>query len=84
MTGYTQCNGGVVSRHGRGYTEVTFLRVAVLTAAREAIIDKEFHLSSADPEMVGMDRVKTIGQTNHDVAGRLSNLGMEAIHPSAA
>lgn len=34
--------------------------------------------------MVGVDRVKTIGQTNYDVAGRLSNLGMEAIHPSAA
>ena len=84
VTGYTQCNGGVVSRYGRGYTEVTFSRVAVLTAAREAIIHKEFHLSSADPEMVGVDRVKTIGQTNYDVADQLSNLGMEAIHPSAA
>jgi aspartate kinase len=83
-TGYAQCDRGVVSRYGRGYSEVTFSRIAALTRAREAIIHKEFHLSSADPKIVGEGRVRTIGQTNYDVADQLSNLGMEAIHPRAA
>lgn len=83
-TGYAQCDRGIVSRYGRGYSEVTFSRVAALTRAREAVIHKEFHLSSADPRIVGTDRVRTIGQTNYDVADQLSNLGMEAIHPRAA
>ena len=48
------------------------------------MIHKEFHLSSADPKIVGEDRVAKIGRTNYDVADQLSNLGMEAIHPSAA
>lgn len=83
-TGYAQCSRGVVSRYGRGYSEVTFSRIAALTGAREAVIHKEFHLSSADPKIVGEDRVRTIGRTNYDVADQLSNLGMEAIHPRAA
>ena len=83
-TGYAQCDRGVITRYGRGYSEVTFSRVAALTRAREAIIHKEFHLSSADPKIVGEERVRTIGQTNYDVADQLSNLGMEAIHPRAA
>ncbi len=32
---------------------MTFSRIAVLTKAREAIIHKEFHLSSADRRLVG-------------------------------
>lgn len=84
VTGYAQCNDGIMSCFGRGYTEVTFSRIAALTGAREAVIHKEFHLSSADPKLVGSDRIRTIGRTNYDVADQLSNLGMEAIHPRAA
>jgi len=84
VTGYAQCREGLIGRYGRGYTEVTFSRVAVLTEAREAIIHKEYHLSSADPNIVEESRVRTIGRTNYDVADQLSNMGMEAIHPSAA
>jgi aspartate kinase len=84
VTGYAHCRSGVVSQYGRGYSEVTMSRIAVLTGAREAVIHKEFHLSSADPGVVGVEQVRTIGQTNYDVADQLSNLGMEAIHPSAA
>jgi aspartate kinase len=62
---------------------MTFSRIAVLTKAREAIIHKEFHLSSADPKLVGTDRARKIGRTNYDVADQLANLGMEAIHPGA-
>ena len=83
-TGYAHCESGVVSQVGRGYTEVTFSRIAVLTGAREAIIHKEFHLSSADPAIVDSDRVQVLGRTNYDVADQLSNMGMEAIHPGAA
>lgn len=83
-TGYAQCRGGLMDEYGRGYTEVVFSNIAVLTGAREAIIHKEFHLSSADPNVVGLDRVRTIGQTNYDVADQLSNMGMEAVHPQAA
>jgi aspartate kinase len=84
VTGYASCEGGMVSRYARGYTEMTFSRVAVLTEAREAIIHKEFHLSSADPKLVGTGRARKIGRTNYDVADQLANLGMEAIHPRAA
>jgi aspartate kinase len=84
LTGYAQCREGLVETYGRGYTEVTFSRTAVLAEASEAIIHKQFHLSSADPAIVGLDKVRTIGQTNYDVADQLSNMGMEAVHPRAA
>ncbi len=84
VTGYAQCNEGLMSTFDRGYTEITFSRIAVLTKAREAVIHKEYHLSSADPKIVAEDRVFPIGMTNYDVADQLSNLGMEAIHPRAA
>lgn len=84
VTGYAHCREGLTSEFGRGYTEVTFSRVAVLTGACEAIIHKEFHLSSADPRLVNEDKVRTIGRTNYDVADQLSNMGTEAIHPRAA
>ena len=84
VTGYCRCRDGLLRRFDRGYSEVTFSRIAVLTGAREAIIHKEFHLSSADPKIVGVDRVRTIGRTNYDVADQLSNMGVESIHPSAA
>lgn len=84
VTGYAQCREGLMKLYDRGYSEVTFARVAALTSAREAVIHKEFHLSSADPKIVGEDAVRKIGQTNFEVADQLSNLGMEAIHPRAA
>ncbi len=83
VTGYAGCRGGMVRRYARGYTEMTFSRIAVLTGACEAIIHKEFHLSSADPKLVGTDKARKIGRTNYDVADQLANLGMEAIHPGA-
>lgn len=84
VTGYAQCREGLMCEYDRGYSEVTFAHLAARTAAREAIIHKEFHLSSADPRLVGEDRVVKIGHTNYDMADQLSNLGMEAIHPAAA
>jgi aspartate kinase len=83
VTGYAGCEGGMVRRYARGYSEMTFSRIAVLTKARRAIIHKEFHLSSADPKIVGTGRARKIGRTNYDVADQLANLGMEAIHPRA-
>lgn len=84
VTGYAHAQEGLMSTFDRGYSEMTFSRVAVLTRAREAIIHKEFHLSSADPRLVGEVNAVPIGRTNYDVADQLANLGMEAIHPKAA
>jgi aspartate kinase len=84
VTGYAQCRQGLMREYDRGYSEVTFSQLAALTGAHEAIIHKEFHLSSADPNLVGEDAVQTLGHTNYDVADQMANLGMEAIHPSAA
>ena len=84
VTGYAQCSEALMGTYDRGYSEVTLSRVAVVTGAREAIIHKEFHLSTADPNIVPADTVRVIGETNYDVADQLSNMGMEAIHPRAA
>ena len=84
ITGYAQCREGLMREYDRGYSEVTFSNIAAYTQANEAIIHKEFHLSSADPGLVGADAVRKLGHTNYDVADQLSNMGMEAIHPNAA
>lgn len=84
VTGYAHSEKGLMSTFDRGYSEMTFSRIAVLTQAREAVIHKEFHLSSADPRLVGEVNAVPIGRTNYDVADQLANLGMEAIHPKAA
>ena len=84
VTGYTHAENGLMASFDRGYSEMTFSRIAVLTEAREAVIHKEYHLSSADPKVVGVDKTVPIGRTNYDVADQLANLGMEAIHPRAA
>lgn len=83
-TGYAHSETGLMSTFDRGYSEMTFSRIAVLTESREAVIHKEFHLSSADPRLVGESKAVPIGRTNYDVADQLANLGMEAIHPKAA
>ncbi len=84
VTGYAAASEGMVKTYDRGYTEVTFSHVAIASGASEAVIHKEFHLSSADPKLVGQDKVIKIGRTNYDVADQLSNMGMEAVHPRAA
>jgi aspartate kinase len=84
VTGYAHSDAGLMTSFDRGYSEMTFSRLAVLTQTREAIIHKEFHLSSADPRLVGKNKAVPIGRTNYDVADQLANLGMEAIHPKAA
>ena len=84
ITGYAQCKEGLMRTFDRGYSEMTFSKIATVTGAAEAIIHKEYHLSTADPMLVGANKVYPIGQTNYDVADQLANLGMEAIHPRAA
>ena len=84
VTGYAQCAQGLMKMHDRGYSEIVFAQIAATTQAREAIIHKEFHLSSADPHDVGENNVVKIGKTSYDVCDHLSNLDMEAIHPMAA
>ncbi|PLA75448.1 aspartate kinase [Hydrogenovibrio sp. SC-1] len=84
VTGYTHCKENLMYTFDRGYSEMTFSRIAVLCQATEAVIHKEYHLSSADPRLVGEGNVVPIGRTNYDIADQLANLGMEAIHPKAA
>jgi aspartate kinase len=84
VTGYTKGVEGIMREFDRGYSEVTFSKVAVELDVDEAIIHKEFHLSSADPEIVGAGNTIPVGQTNYDVADQLADVGMEAIHPKAA
>ncbi|UXI04642.1 aspartate kinase [Photobacterium sp. TY1-4] len=84
VTGYVYCDEGLMKTYDRGYSEMTFSRLAVLTQAKQAVIHKEYHLSTADPRIVGPDVVMPMGISNYDVADQLANLGMEAIHPNAA
>ncbi len=84
VTGYTKGTEGIMREFDRGYSEVTFSKVAVELHADEAVIHKEFHLSSADPEIVGPKSAVVVGMTNYDVADQLADVGMEAIHPKAA
>jgi aspartate kinase len=83
-TGYAKGTEGIMREFDRGYSEVTFSKVAIELKADEAIIHKEFHLSSADPKIVGVDKVVPVGFTNFDVMDQLADIGMEAIHPKAS
>jgi aspartate kinase len=83
-TGYTKCDEGIMSSFDRGYSEITFSKIAVLTEAYEGIIHKEFHLSTGDPKLMGVDKVKIIGHTNFDIADQLADMDMEAIHSQAS
>jgi aspartate kinase len=83
-TGYTKSAQGIMREFDRGYSEVTFSRIAVELKADEAIIHKEYHLSSADPKIVGIENALPVGFTNYDVADQLADVGMEAIHPKAS
>ncbi|HRC56747.1 MAG TPA: aspartate kinase [Kofleriaceae bacterium] len=84
VTGYTKGIEGIMREFDRGYSEVTFSKIAVELGADEAVIHKEFHLSSADPKLVGTSNAVVVGRTNYDVADQLADVGMEAIHPKAS
>ena len=83
-TGYTKGTEGIMREFDRGYSEVTFSKIAVLLHAAEAVIHKEYHLCSGDPIIIGEDKVHPICNTNFDVADQLADVGMEAIHPKAS
>ena len=83
-TGYTKGIEGIMREFDRGYSEVTFSKVAVLLGASEAIIHKEYHLCSGDPLLLGEDVAHPVCNTNYDVADQLADVGMEAIHPKAS
>lgn len=84
VTGYTKGTEGIMREFDRGYSEVTFSKIAVELGADEAVIHKEFHLSSADPNIVGVHNSIPVGHTNYNVADQLADVGMEAIHPKAS
>jgi len=83
-TGYTKGIEGIMREYQRGYSDITFSKIATHLDADEAIIHKEYHLSSADPNIVGVDKTIVVGRTNYDVADQLADIGMEAIHPNAS
>lgn len=83
-TGYTKGTEGIMREFDRGYSEITFSKIAVAVKASEAIIHKEYHLSSADPLIVGVENSRPVGFTNYTVADQLADVGMEAIHPKAS
>lgn len=84
VTGYTKGTEGIMREFDRGYSEVTFSKIAVAVKPQEAIIHKEYHLCSADPNLVGVEHCVPVGDTNYDVADQLADVGMEAIHPKAS
>ena len=84
VTGYAKCAEGVMATFDRGYSEITFSKLAVVTGAREGIIHKEYHLSTGDPKLIGEAHVRPIGHTNFDIADQLADMAMEAIHPKAS
>ncbi|RVU02887.1 aspartate kinase [Mucilaginibacter limnophilus] len=84
VTGYAKGKEGIMREFDRGYSEVTFSKIAEILKPQEAIIHKEYHLSTADPGIVGIENVKPVGNTNYDIADQLADVGMEAIHPKAS
>jgi len=84
VTGYAKGTEGIMREFDRGYSEVTFSKIAEILRPQEAIIHKEYHLSTADPALVGIENCKPVGYTNYDIADQLADVGMEAIHPKAS
>ncbi|MGZ3810233.1 MAG: aspartate kinase [Mucilaginibacter sp.] len=84
VTGYAKGTEGIMREFDRGYSEVTFSKIAEFLKPQEAIIHKEYHLSTADPALVGTENCKPVGYTNYDIADQLADVGMEAIHPKAS
>lgn len=83
-TGYTKGTEGIMREFDRGYSEITFAKIAVQLQAQEAVIHKEYHLCSGDPLIIGSENVHPVCNTNFDVADQLADVGMEAIHPKAS
>jgi len=83
-TGYCKGTEGIMREFDRGYSDVTFSKIAVALNATQAIIHKEYHLSTADPEIVGVQNCKPIQLLNFDIADQLADIGMQAIHPKAS
>jgi aspartate kinase len=84
VTGYAKGTEGIMREFDRGYSEVTFSKIAEALKPKEAIIHKEYHLSTADPALVGIENCRPVGNTNYDIADQLADVGMEAIHPKAS
>lgn len=84
VTGYAKGTEGIMREFDRGYSEITFSKIAVILKPKEAIIHKEYHLSTADPVLVGIENCTPVGYTNYDIADQLADVGMEAIHPRAS
>jgi aspartate kinase len=84
VTGYAKGTEGIMREFDRGYSEVTFSKIAEALRPQEAIIHKEYHLSTADPVLVGKENCTPVGYTNYDIADQLADVGMEAIHPKAS
>lgn len=84
VTGYAKGTEGIMREFDRGYSEVTFSKIAGFLKPAEAIIHKEYHLSTADPALVGLENCTPVGYTNYDIADQLADVGMEAIHPKAS
>ena len=84
VTGYTKCTEGMMRLFDRGYSEITFSKLACVTQAKEGIIHKEYHLCTGDPVLFGADKVRVIGNTNFDIADQLADMDMEAIHSCAS
>jgi len=82
-TGYTKGTEGIMRAFDRGYSEVTFSKVAIMLHAAEAIIHKEYHLCSGDPLLLG-EAAHPVCNTNYDVADQLADVEMEAIHPKSS
>jgi aspartate kinase len=59
-TGYTKGTEGIMREFDRGYSEVTFSKIAVAVKPQEAIIHKEYHLCSADPMLVGVNHCSPV------------------------
>jgi aspartate kinase len=84
VTGYTKGTEGIMRKFDRGYTEVTFAKIAAYLKASEAIIHKEYHFCSADPGIVGEENAIPVCNTNYDVADQLADIWMEAVHPAVS
>lgn len=84
VTGYAKGTEGIMREFDRGYSEVTFSKIALALKPAEVVIYKEYHLSTADPNIVGQENCVPVGFTNYDVADQLADIGMEAIHPKAS
>lgn len=83
-TGYCKGVEGIMREFDRGYSEVTFSKAAVALNVNQAIIHKEYHLSSADPEIVGVNNCLPVKVLNYNIADQLADIGMQAIHPKAS